>query len=106
MFRLLLELVITILGVMVARAVIASIMKGIASSTAEAFRRQQTGTPSGPQSGSAPVNRDVPRAGDLHKDPVCGTYVSEASGFKRQSGGQTFYYCSKDCREKHALVAR
>jgi len=44
--------------------------------------------------------------GELKKDPVCGTYVAESAAFRRSAGGQTFYYCSEKCREKHALVAR
>lgn len=44
--------------------------------------------------------------GDLHRDPVCGTFVAESTPFQRHQAGSTFYYCSEACKEKHALVAR
>jgi YHS domain-containing protein len=94
MFRAALELLFTILIVMVARAILTSVMKGIAN----ASRPQQ---PQQPNRGPASQP-----SGELHKDPVCGTYVAESTAFRRQAGGQSFYYCSEACREKHALVAR
>jgi YHS domain-containing protein len=93
MFRAALELLFTILIVMVARAILTSVMKGIAN----ASRPQQQQPNRGPASQPS---------GELHKDPVCGTYVAESTAFRRQAGGQSFYYCSEACREKHALVAR
>jgi YHS domain-containing protein len=106
MFRALFELLLTILIVMVARAVLGSLLKGISKASSNSF---QTGAPDGraasPRSATPPSSG--PQAGgELHKDPVCGTYVAESTPFRRQSAGQTFYYCSSECREKHALVAR
>ena len=105
MFRALVELLVIIAISVIARAVLTSIFKGIANASQEAFRRQagsnqnagtRDGTvPPGPASGS-----------ELHKDPVCGTYVSESTAYRRNAGGQVFYYCSEACREKHALVTR
>jgi YHS domain-containing protein len=106
MFRALLELFITLVAAMVARAIISSIMKGLSNAGASAFQQQ---TPPNPSSAprSNPSNSGGPAtASVLHKDPVCGTYVSEATGFRRQSSGQTFYYCSQACKDKHSLVAR
>ena len=37
----------------------------------------------------------------LHKDPVCGTYVSEAVAVPLKEGGQTLWFCSEACREKY-----
>jgi YHS domain-containing protein len=39
--------------------------------------------------------------GVLHKDPVCGTYVSGDSGIAKTIGGQTVYFCSPECRDKY-----
>jgi YHS domain-containing protein len=39
--------------------------------------------------------------GHLRRDPVCGTYVAEASSIKAQVAGQTVHYCSAACRDKH-----
>jgi YHS domain-containing protein len=37
---------------------------------------------------------------ELKKDPVCGTYVSPATGFSRTVQGHMIYFCSKECRDK------
>jgi YHS domain-containing protein len=94
MFRMLLELIITILVAMVAKALLSSVMKGFGSAATSAFQQQQQQAP--------PQPPETPRAGELHKDPVCGTYVSETTNFRRQLSGKTVYYCSDACRQKHA----
>ena len=33
-------------------------------------------------------------------DPVCGMEVDESSEFKSNAGGQTTYFCSKECQDK------
>ena len=48
----------------------------------------------------------IPLSGDLHRDPVCGTFVAGTTDFQRQLGSQRFYYCSEACRSQHMLVAR
>jgi YHS domain-containing protein len=37
--------------------------------------------------------------GTLHKDPVCGTYVSEDVAVKLDAGGRVDYFCSAGCRD-------
>jgi hypothetical protein len=44
--------------------------------------------------------------GDLHRDPVCGTFVAESTPYQRRVTDRTFFYCSDACKEKHQLVAR
>ncbi|MFZ5928209.1 MAG: hypothetical protein ACOYX1_12250 [Acidobacteriota bacterium] len=39
--------------------------------------------------------------GKLHRDPVCGVYVSEQLAVKRVIGGETLYFCSEECARKH-----
>lgn len=94
MFRAILELIITLLVVMVARAVIGSVVKGFATvaQTREAPRQEQQ-----PPSAKA--------SGELHKDPVCGTYVAESTAFQKRISGKTYYYCSDACRSKHAIAS-
>lgn len=94
MFRAILELLITIFVIIVARALLTSVFKGFLRATSTASRNRGGAFDATPQSG-----------GELHKDPVCGTYVAETTAFRRQFAGQTFYYCSVACREKHALVS-
>lgn len=108
MFRALLELFITLLAAMVARSVISSIMKGLSNASSNVFQQQSQSNPHQQYSSNPQSNPEGggPKTGsELHKDPVCGTYVSEATGFRRQASGQTFYYCSQACKDKHALVA-
>ena len=43
----------------------------------------------------------VPSAGgEMKKDPVCGTYVSAATGVRQKVGGEVVYFCSDECRAK------
>ena|SRR5581483_3827559 len=105
MLRALLELLFTVLIVVVARAVLSSLMKGIANASSTAYKNR-AGQPLGTHQPPPSTQPGATAGGELHKDPVCGTFVSESTPFHRQMGGQTFYYCSDACREKHALVAR
>ena len=93
MFRALFELIIVLVIAMVGRAVLSSVMKGFGAAASNAFQQPQ----------QQPQPKDAPRTGELHKDPVCGTYVSESTSFRRQLSGKTVYYCSDACRQKHAV---
>jgi YHS domain-containing protein len=50
-----------------------------------------------------PSRSNVPLTGELKKDPVCGTYTAAATSLQETVGGQTFYFCSAECRDKFAL---
>ncbi len=39
--------------------------------------------------------------GELHKDPVCGTYVSPDSAITRTVKGQVLHFCSQACRDRY-----
>ena len=39
-------------------------------------------------------------AQSLKKDPVCGTFVSTATSIQKTKGGETYYFCSAECRDK------
>jgi YHS domain-containing protein len=43
----------------------------------------------------------VEAAGELKKDPVCGTYVSAAASITRRVNGVTMYFCSPECRDRY-----
>jgi YHS domain-containing protein len=101
MLRAVIELLFTILVIIVARAVLTSVMKGLAKASSTAFRSQMQSSNS-----SANASPQTPGGGDLHKDPVCGTYVAESTPFRQHIVGQVFYYCSEACREKHAVAVR
>jgi YHS domain-containing protein len=102
MLRAAIELLITILVILVARVILTSVLRGIANASSAAFRRGNPDFQGQTSSSSAPQ----PQGSELHKDPVCGTYVAETTPFRHHAAGQIFYYCSAACREKHSLVAR
>ena len=59
-----------------------------------------------PAQAARPSNQ-VPLTGELKKDPVCGTYIAAATSIKEKVGGQTFHFCSTECRDKYvASLAR
>lgn len=102
MIRALIELLVTIILAMAARAILRSVFQGIANGSSTSFPRGQQ-----PDQQKTQAAQAAPQKGsELHKDPVCGTYVAESTAYRRQVGGQTFYYCSENCKEKHALVSR
>jgi len=74
------------------------VVRGLLRSIIEGFRS----TP-GPQSAAKqpPV---LQSGGELRKDPVCGTYVSTASGITRKVNGEVLYFCSKECRDKYRVT--
>ena len=50
----------------------------------------------------APVrNNGIQSAGELQKDPVCGTFVPVASSLKRVVSGHAVYFCSAECRDRY-----
>lgn len=95
MIRALIELVFTVIIIIGLRALLTSFFRGIAGAGSGRRSLNNTGT-------GSPISA----AGELHKDPVCGTYVPETSPFRMTTGTETFYYCSAKCREQHELVAR
>lgn len=36
----------------------------------------------------------------LKKDPVCGTFVSTETAMQKTKGGETYYFCSAECKDK------
>ncbi len=106
MFRALIELIVTFIIAMAARAILGSVMKGFANSARTGFQaQQQQQTPPDPVRQQPPRER-VAVAGEMHKDPVCGMYVAESTQFQRRVGSDNFYYCSGECRSKHAVTAK
>ena len=44
---------------------------------------------------------DMPTsAGELRKDPVCGTFIPIGTSLKKTVNGETVHFCSADCRDK------
>jgi YHS domain-containing protein len=88
MIRAILYLIATVLIISVLRSVIGVVLKGFS----DLFR------PSEPSGQARPPN--VPTGGELKKDPVCGTFISAQTSIQKKSGGETYYFCSAECRDK------
>ena len=41
-----------------------------------------------------------PAIEEMKKDPVCGTYLPLSQAIKYQDNGDTFYFCSEECKLK------
>jgi len=103
MYRALIELLIVVLVALVARALLTSILRSIGNVSANVFRNTNMQFRS---ERSTDRGSETNKGRDLHKDPICGTYVAESTPFQQTVAGQVFYYCSSGCREKHSWVAR
>ncbi len=88
------------LGLLLAFLFVVPLLRSILGLLARAFSSFAFGGDK-QQAGVNPKTPRVPASGVLRKDPVCGTYVSEALAVKRVAGGETFFYCSEECRQKH-----
>lgn len=89
MVRALAYLLASILVISVVRSIIGIVLKGFA----DLFH-----PPASPQAG--PRRSSVPAGGELKKDPVCGTFISTSTGIQKRAGGETYYFCSNECRDK------
>ena len=75
--------------------VILTLLRSVLEAVGKAF----TSATSSPASPSAGVPRG-PAPQSLKKDPVCGTFVSVATAMQKTKGGETYYFCSAECRDK------
>ena len=41
---------------------------------------------------------------EMKKDPICGTYIPENQAFKYKSAGETYYFCSEECKNKFSQI--
>ena len=92
MFRAFLYLIVFVLALSVLRSVLGIISKAVSGLSSSSS--PQAGAP-----GSRPSS--PPSGGELKKDPVCGTFISTAIAFQKSVGGQTYYFCSTQCRDKY-----
>jgi YHS domain-containing protein len=66
---------------------------------ARAFWRVIDGVIAG-ASGQVGSGRSRTPAVKLVRDPVCGTFVTPTTAPSLTAGGQTYYFCSDECRVK------
>ncbi len=97
MFRAIFYLLLTVVVITVLKGIVGIVLKGFSE-----VMRPGPGMPGAPR----PSNQ-VPLTGELKKDPACGTYIAAATSIKETVGGQTFHFCSQECRDKYvASLAR
>jgi YHS domain-containing protein len=89
MIRALAYLIASVLVITIVRSIIGIVLKGFA----DLFHPQASG-PANPRA------RIVPAGGELKKDPVCGTFISTGIAIQKRVGGETYYFCSPECRDK------
>jgi YHS domain-containing protein len=88
MIRALAYLIASVLVISVVRSIIGIVLKGFSD-----LFHPQASQQKGPR---MPV---VPAGGELKKDPVCGTFISTATAIQKRAGGETYYFCSTECRD-------
>lgn len=97
MFRVIFWLLGLVVAISVLRGIIGIILKGLGDLV----------SPRSTQPGAPRPSNQVPLTGELKKDPACGTYIAAATSLHENVGGETFYFCSKQCRDKYvASLAR
>ena len=97
MFRVIFWLLGLVVAISVLRGVIGIIFKGLGD-----FINPAPSTPD-----TRRAENGVPLSGELKKDPACGTYIAAATSIHEKVGGETVYFCSKECRDKYvASLAR
>jgi len=93
MFRLLTYVLVALFLVTILRNIVGFVLRGFSD-----LMRERVGstasTPPRPR-------QTVPLTGELKKDPVCGTYTAAATSLQQTIRGQTFYFCSAQCRDKY-----
>jgi YHS domain-containing protein len=86
--------VLYLIGAVLAISVIRSIIGIVAKGFADLFHPPQE--PSGPR----PRAVRVPATEALKKDPVCGTFLAPSTAVILTTGGERYYFCSAECRDK------
>jgi YHS domain-containing protein len=92
MIRAILYLVISIFLITFLRMVVGILLKTM---------KEMMSAPGGP----TPVPNAPPTVsvgGELKRDPVCGTFVPSNSSFQKSLNGQSYCFCSAECRDKYA----
>ena len=75
--------------------IILTLLRSVLEAVGKAFSSGAS-APAAPSAGGA--RGQEPQS--LKKDPVCGTFVSTATSIQKTKGGETYYFCSAECRDK------
>lgn len=99
MFRYIIYLLLFLILVPMLRGVLGLVAKllmtwAVGPNSNAATRRAPGAPPAAPPAGGGAATA-------LHKDPVCGVYVSEVTAVSCRDGNQTLWFCSTDCLTKY-----
>lgn len=100
MLRLVTYLLIGLFLVTIVRNIVGVILRGFSE-----MLRARVSQQSAPRPGQAGPSESVPLTGELKKDPVCGTYTAAATSLRQTVRGETFYFCSAQCRDKYLTAS-
>ncbi len=64
-------------------------------------RRQRSVKEAAPQPRAARETTDP-----MVRDRVCNTFLERSRALVVHAGGEDFFFCSKDCRDKHSVVEK
>jgi len=78
--------------------IVLSLLRSVLEAIGKVFSGGQSSAPSSAQPSSHDPRGQAPQS--LKKDPVCGTFVSAATAVQKSKGGETYYFCSAECRDK------
>jgi len=79
---------------------IMSVIRSVLGIIGKAFSGLSHTSPSQAGAAGPRQSQSPPSGGELKKDPVCGTFISTATAFQKFANGQTYYFCSTECRDK------
>jgi YHS domain-containing protein len=85
---------------MLGLALLLSLLRTVIGVVAKFFMGSPASQAGGPSRAPGPPR--VPSGGTLRQDPVCGAFVSESIAIRQGSGDNAIYFCSEECRRKHA----
>ena len=80
---------------LIVAVIVLTLLRSVLDAVGKAFAGGSSSSPASPP--------EQPRgrvSQSLKKDPVCGTFVSEATAVQKTKGGETYYFCSTECRDK------
>jgi YHS domain-containing protein len=89
--------------ILLASILLISVVRSIVGVILKAFAEMVGGGTSGATTAGQRPNQEIPLAGELKRDPVCGTFVSTASSVKKTVAGQVVHFCSVECRDRHKV---
>jgi hypothetical protein len=73
------------------------IVRSVLKTMAQSFRQVMRS----PDPAEEPQAGSFPSGGELKKDPVCGTYVSQGAAVTKTFGKEVVHFCSITCRDKY-----